>query len=40
MTVAYTCDCMYMCVNFEDEIFLRRGECKTQKKKKKKIQFF
>ena len=30
MTVAYECDSMYMCVNFEDEIFLRRIECKTR----------
>ena len=25
MTMAYACDCMYMCVNFWDEIFLREG---------------
>ena len=32
MNVAYACDCMYMCVNFGDEIFLRRRECKTWEK--------
>ena len=33
MTIAYACDCMYMCVNFEEEFFfLRRGECKTREK--------
>ena len=30
MTAAYECDCMYMCVNFGDEILLRGEECKTQ----------
>ena len=24
MIVAYACDCMYMCVNFGDEIFFRK----------------
>ena len=33
MTVAYACDCMYMCVNFGDEFFFFRGEeCKTMEK--------
>ena len=39
MTVAYVCDlnvcvcvCVCVCVNFEDEILLRREECKTQEK--------
>ena len=32
MIVAYACDCMYMCVNFKDEIFFKRGECKTREK--------
>ena len=26
MTVAYACDCMYMCVNIGDEIFFKGGE--------------
>ena len=30
MTIAYACDCMYMCVNFGDEIILRGEECKTR----------
>ena len=30
MTVAYACDCMYMCVNFRDEILVRGEECKTR----------
>ena len=34
MTVAYACDCMYMCVNIGDEIFFKGGgggggECTT-----------
>ena len=32
MTVAYARDCMYMCVNFGDEILLRGEECKTREK--------
>ena len=32
ITVAYAFDCMYMCVNFRDEIFLKGEECKTRKK--------
>ena len=32
MTVAYACDYMYMCVNFGDEFFFRRGEYKTREK--------
>ena len=32
MTIAYACDCMHMCVNFEGEIFFWREECKTQEK--------
>ena len=31
MTVAYAYDLnVYVCVNFEDEIFLRGEECKTR----------
>ena len=32
MTITYACDSMCMCVEFQDEIFLRGEECKTQKK--------
>ena len=30
MTVPYTCDCVWLCVNFEDKILLRGEECKTR----------
>ena len=31
MNVAYACDLnVYVCLNFEDEIMLRREECKTR----------
>ena len=29
MTVPYACDCVWLCVNFGDEIMLRGEECKT-----------
>ena len=29
MTDAWACDCVYLCVNFEDEILLRGEECET-----------
>ena len=29
MIVPYACDCVWMCVNFEDEILLREEECVT-----------
>ena len=42
MTIAYACDCMYMCVNFEGFFFFFKGggggggggggECKTREK--------
>ena len=32
MTIAYACDSMCMCVEFQDEIFLRGEECKTREK--------
>ena len=32
MTVPYACDCVWLCVNFEDEILLRGEECKTWEK--------
>ena len=32
MTVPYACDCVWLCVNFGDEILLRGEECKTQEK--------
>ena len=32
MIVAYECDCMYMRVNFKDEILLKGEECKTREK--------
>ena len=42
MTIAYACDCMYICAcEFRDEILLKGEECKTRvnlnfSKKKKK----
>ena len=30
MTIAYACDSMCMCVEFQDEILLRGEECKTR----------
>ena len=33
MTVPYACDCVWLCVNFGDEILLRGEECKTREKK-------
>ena len=31
MIVAYACDCMYMCVNFADKIFLGGKNIKPKK---------
>ena len=32
MMVPYACDCVWLCVNFGDEILLSEEECKTREK--------